>query len=114
LIRVTGDGFRAARVAGRFAADFFADFFAGVERDATFGVLFRFVLAAALGAGPALLLLALLVVLALRRAAPRFDAAADLLRDVPPDDFDAVAIIESLEGRYRTLLRKIRAQCRVR
>jgi hypothetical protein len=106
-MRVTGDCFLAARFAGRFAVDFFA-----LERETTFGAFFRFVPAEAFVAGFALLFL--LALLVLPRAAPPFDAAVDLLRDFPPDDFDAVAIIEFLEGRYRALLRKIRAQCRAR
>ena len=100
-MRVTGDCLRAARFAGRFAADFFA----GAERDAIFGALFRFVPADDFVDGLALVFL--LVLLVLPRAALRFDAV-DLRRDFPPDDFDAVAIIEFLEGRYSTPLRKIR------
>jgi hypothetical protein len=106
-MRVTGDCFLAARFAGRFAADFFA-----LERETTFGAFFRFVPAEAFVAGFAPVFVPALLVLP--RAAPAFDAAVDLLRDFPPDDFDAVAIIEFLEGRYRALLRKIRAQCRAR
>ena len=110
LIRVTGDCFRAARLVGRFEADFFA----APERAATFGALFRLV-PVVFAADFALLFLAAVPDLpVLPRAAVPFDAAADLPRDFPPDDFDRVAIIEFLEGRYRTSLRKIRAQCRVR
>ena len=110
-MRVTGDCFLAARFAGRFAADFFA-----LERETTFGAFFRFVPAEAFVAGFALVFVPVFVLalLVLPRAAPAFDAAVDLLRDFPPDDFNAVAIIEFLEGRYRAFLRKIRAQCRAR
>src|SRR5215213_1108644 len=106
-MRVTGDCFRA-RAAGRFAAAFFAP----LERPAAFGALFRFGLAAFAAELALLFFLAAPVLLLLR--ALSFDVAVDLRRDFPPDDFDLVAIIEFLEGRYRTLLRKIRAQCRVR
>jgi len=109
LMRVTGDCFLDARVAGRLAAAFFAP----PERAAIFGALFRFVVVV-FAAGRALLFLLAAPALLLLRVAVPFDAAVDLRRDFPPDDFDLVAIIEFLEGRYRTLLRKIRAQCRVR
>ena len=96
------------RVAGRLAAAFFAP-----VRAAIFGALFRFAVVV-FAAGRALLFLRAAPALLLLRVAVPFDAAVDLRRDFPPDDFDLVAIIEFLEGRYRTLLRKIRAQCRVR
>jgi hypothetical protein len=108
-MRVTGDCFLAVRLAGRLAAAFFLL----LERAATFGALFRFaVVFFAADLAPFFLLVA--PALLLLRAAVPLDAAVDLRRDFPPDDFDLVAIIEFLEGRYRTFLRKIRAQCRVR
>ena len=72
LIRDTGDCFFFAAV--RFAVAFFF----GAERFADFAADFRF---------------ALLFRFDLPRAAARFDAVDDLRRALPPDDFDAGAMI---------------------
>ena len=82
-MRVTGDCLRAARFCF-FAADFFVDL-ADV-----FAALFRF------AAGLAAVFDALFALL-LPRDAARFDAVDDLRRAFPPDDFDADAMINSLE-----------------
>jgi len=90
LIRVTGDCFLAVRLVVRFDADFFR----GVVDLAE-------VLVPALRFREPVLLAALFAdavfVLARRPAAVRFDAADDLPRAFPPDDFDAVAMISFLE-----------------
>jgi hypothetical protein len=70
-MRATGDCFFAA---GRFAAAFFF----GADRAADFAAPFRF---------------AVLFVFDLPRAPARFDAVDDLRRALPPDDFDAGAMI---------------------
>jgi hypothetical protein len=106
LMRVTGDGFFAARVV--FAADFFTgflDFAALLRLAALFDALLDALFDALFDAFFALLL---------PRDAARFDAVDDLRRAFPPDDFDAGAMIDFLEGRYATTLRKIRARCRGR
>lgn len=104
-MRVTGDCFLAVRLAGRLAT-----FFAPLERAATFGALFRFAVVV-FAAGVVLLffLLAAPALLLLRAAVP-LDAAVDLRRDFPPDDFDLVAIIEFLEeGTERSCARFARS-----
>jgi hypothetical protein len=95
LIRVTGDCFLDFLAADRFPADFLA----ALDRPALFDALLPFVLADVFAAGfaPPLVAPLLLVALVLLRGAVRFDAAVDLRRDFPPDDFDAVAIFEFLE-----------------
>lgn len=80
LMRVTGDCFFGA---ARFAVTFFF----GADRAAGFAALFR---------------LALLFVFALLRLPALFDAVDDLRRALPPDDFDAGAMIWILEERFRT------------
>jgi hypothetical protein len=84
LMRVTGDCLEDARVAVRFA-----DFFVAPRR-------LGFALAA-------------LFVTRFARVEARFDAAADFRRALLPDDFDAVAMIDSSGGRYEVSMRKIRA-----
>jgi hypothetical protein len=91
-MRVTGDCFLAVRLAGRLAPVFFLL----LERAATFGALFRFVVVV-FAADLALFFLLAAPALLLLRAAVPLDAAVDLRRDFPPDDFDAVAIFEFLE-----------------
>ena len=104
-MRVTGDGFLAVRLAGRLAGAFFAP----LERAATFGALFRFAVVV-FAAGLALLFLLAAPALLLLRAAVPLDAAVDLRRDFPPDDFDLVAIIEFLEeGTERSCARFARS-----
>lgn len=92
-MRVTGDCLPDARL--RFAADFRGAF----ERATTFVALFRF--------GPRAVFDAVLA----RLLDARLDAAV-VLRPAffLPDDFDAVAMICFLGGRYAHVLRKIRAQ----
>jgi hypothetical protein len=100
LIRVTGDCFLDFLAADRFPADFLA----ALDRAAPFDALLPdallpFVVADVFAAAfaPPLVAPLLLVALVLLRGAVRFDAAVDLRRDFPPDDFDAVAIFEFLE-----------------
>jgi hypothetical protein len=95
-MRVTGDCFLAVRLAGRLAPVFFLL----LERAATFGALFRFVVVV-FAADLALFFLLAAPALLLLRAAVPLDAAVDLRRDFPPDDFDLVAIIEFLEGKVQ-------------
>ena len=71
LMRVTGDCFFEA---ARFAVTFFF----GADRAAGLAALFFF---------------AVVVAFALPRAAARFDAVDDLRRALPPDDFDADAMM---------------------
>jgi hypothetical protein len=104
-MRVTGDCFLAVRLPGRLAAAFFAP----LERAATFGALFRFAVVV-FAAGLALFFLLAAPALLLLRAAVPLDAAVDLRRDFPPDDFDLVAIIEFLEeGTERSCARFARS-----
>lgn len=95
---MTGPCFLADRVLFRFdAADPRADFFFA----ATFGF--------AATRGPRVRLVFVAAVL----PDARF-VVLDFRRVFPPDDFDRVAISVSSEGRYVTVLRKIRAQRRGR
>jgi hypothetical protein len=89
-MRVTGDCFLAGRVLDFFVADFRAP----PDRAATLVAIFRFVADATL-----LLVFAVLLV----RAVARLDADVDLRRALAPDDFDAVAMINSS--------RKVREAC---
>jgi hypothetical protein len=57
---------------------------------------------------------ALVLVFALPRAAAGFDAVDDFRRALPPDDFDAGAMIYSSRKVQDVAERKIRAQCRER
>lgn len=88
LIRVTGDCFRAERVPPPRFADVFATDFA-LGRLLFLLAFFRFVPLADLAA------------VFLPPARVRFDALV-VLRTPLPDDFDAVAMIDSSEGRYET------------
>lgn len=81
-MRVTGDCFFAAAFLAGFADFFTALFFFAADLDALFETLFD-------------ALFALLFALLVPRDAARFEAVDDLRRAVPPDDFDADAMMNS-------------------
>jgi hypothetical protein len=96
-MRVTGDCFRAERVALRFAAVFVV-FLVALDRVLALLTFFRFVPPADFAAD------------FLAAGDDRVDALVVLRRAPLPDDFDAVAMIDSSGGRYEGEQRKNRAQ----